>query len=408
MSGPLDGVKVVELGVWVAGPGAGGILADWGADVTKVEPPDGDPSRLWQLLLGGDLDVNPPFELDNRGKRSIVLDLSTDDGRRVLHDLLAGADVFLTNIRAGALDRLGLGPDTLHEQYPKLIYALISGFGTTGDDAEKGAFDIAAFWARAGIAEALRPPDSPLPFQRAGMGDHSAAMTAAGMVSAALYGRHTTGEGQVVSTSLLRQGAYTIGFDVNIAMMWGRTLAGGDRTTMRNPTANNYTCADGRAIWIVGIDPERHFPPLARAIGRPEWLDDEHYSTAMGRATNAVELIAELDAIFATRSRDEWAEAFAEEPELFWAPVNTIDDLLADPQFHAAGAVVEVPDDAGGSAMLATPADFGGEAPRPRGPAPGLGQHTEEVLAELGYESGEVERLLTSGAAGVPATGEEA
>jgi crotonobetainyl-CoA:carnitine CoA-transferase CaiB-like acyl-CoA transferase len=397
MTGALEGVRVVELGVWVAGPGAAGILADWGADVVKIEPPGGDPARTFQRLIGGD--VNAVFELDNRGKRSIALDLATEAGVGIARRLLAEADVFVTNIRASALERLGLGPDAARADHPELVYAIISGYGLDGPDADRAAYDIAAFWARAGIAESLRVPGGPLPFQRGGMGDHSAAMTGAAAVCAALVGRASTGRGQVVSTSLLRQGAYTIGFDVNVSLMLGRTIVVGQRETMYSPTINNYTAGDGRPFWIVGLEGDRHWPALARAVGRPEWLEDERFASGLARATNGGALIAELDAIFATRPLDEWAEAFAAEPDLFWSPVNTIDDLLADAQFHASGAVVGVPDEDGGRAMLATPADFDGDAPSPRWRAPRHGEHTREVLAGLGLDAAAIDGLVADGAA---------
>jgi crotonobetainyl-CoA:carnitine CoA-transferase CaiB-like acyl-CoA transferase len=400
VSGPLDGIRVIELGVWVAGPGAGGLLADWGADVVKVEPPEGDPSRMFGRMLGGDLDVNPVFELDNRGKRSVVLDLSTAEGCEIVLDLVSGADVFVSNIRAPALDRLGLGPDTLRARFDRLIYAIITGYGLEGADADRAAYDIAAFWARSGMAEALRTPGGPLPFQRAGMGDHSVAMTGAAMICAALYERERTGKGKFVSTSLLRQGAYTIGFDVNIALLWGRTIAAGVRETIGNPSVNNYTAGDGLQFWIVGLEGDRHWPALARAVGRAEWLDDPRFATARDRAKNARDLIAELDALFATRTRDEWAEVFDTEPELFWTPVNTIDELLADEQFYASGAVVDVPDEEGGRSMLASPADFDGRAPAPRWRAPRLGEHTTEVLREVGHSQDAIDHLIASGVAG--------
>lgn len=397
-TGPLSGVKVVELGVWVAGPAAGGILADWGADVVKIEPPTGDPARTFRRMLGGDLPTNPVFELDNRSKRSIAVDLSTGSGRQVAYDLIDGADVFLTNIRRSALDRAGLGPSVLRKRNPALVYAIITGYGMAGPEADRPAYDIAAFWARSGLAASLTPPGGALPFQRGGMGDHSVGVTAAGMISAALYARERTGEGDLVSASLLRQGAYTIGFDVNIALMWGLPVRVGTRTTMGNPAINNYTAGDGRRFWIVGLEGERHWPPLARVVGRPEWLTDARYATARDRFHNSAALIAELDAIFSTRPLAEWAELFAAEPDFFWAPVQTIDELLSDPQFIASGGLVDVPDESGSMTMVATPADFDSHPAGPRRRAPRLGEHSVEVLQSLGYGPDRISALL-SGAA---------
>jgi crotonobetainyl-CoA:carnitine CoA-transferase CaiB-like acyl-CoA transferase len=383
MPGPLDGVKVVELGVWVAGPAAAGILCDWGADVVKVEPPEGDPARGFTKMLGGDLNSNPPFELDNRGKRSVVLDLATAEGRDAMLALLDDADVFVTNIRRSALARIGLDADELLARNDRLVYALVTGFGTEGPDADAAGFDIAGWWSRAGIAWLLTPPGGEPPFQRGGMGDHTIGMTGAAMITAALLARHATGKGQFVTTSLLRQGAYTVGFDVNTYLMWGLQFQGGRRANMAAPTVNNYVAGDGRRFWIVGLEGDRHWPPLARAVGHPEWLADDRYSTATGRREHAVQLIAELDAIFATKSLDEWAAIFREEPDFFWAPVNSMEDLIADPQFQANGGVVEVPDGSSTTSMVATPVDFRGTPIAPRWMAPELGQHTEEVLAEL-------------------------
>ena len=381
--GPLDGVRVVELGVWVAGPGAAGILADWGADVIKIESPAGDPARQFVRMLGGDLDINPVFELDNRGKRSVVLELGSPEGLEAALALLGSADVFVTNIRASALDRLGLGPDALLDRFDQLVYAIITGYGLEGPDADKAAYDIAAFWARSGMASSLRTPGGPLPLQRGGMGDHTVAMTGAAMISASLFSRQRTGRGQLVSTSLLRQGAYTIGFDVNIALLWGQSLSTGTREMMPNPSVNNYVAGDRKEFWIVGLEGDRHWPALARAIGRPEWLDDPRFATGRDRAMNARVLIAELDALFATRTRAEWFAAFGAEPDVFWAPVNSVDDLLEDQQFASSGALVEVPDEQGSRTMLATPADFGHVTPSPRWRAPEHGEHTASVMSEL-------------------------
>jgi crotonobetainyl-CoA:carnitine CoA-transferase CaiB-like acyl-CoA transferase len=383
MAGPLEGVKVVELGVWVAGPAAGAILADWGADVVKVEPPTGDPGRAFGRMLGLDLEMNPPFEMDNRSKRSIVLDLTSDDGRETVFELLGGADVFVTNIRLGALQRLGLDYESVAVAFPRLVYGLITGYGDRGPDADRAAYDIAAFWSRAGVAHLLtRPGDTP-PFQRGGMGDHMAGMTLTAAICAALVARGRTGTGQLVATSLYRQGAYTVSFDLNTYLMTGHTIAVGQRESMGNPCMNNYTAGDGRRFWIVGLQGDRHWPALCRVVGRQDWLTDPRFSDARARARNAVELIASLDDIFATKPLDEWAQIFAAEPEFFWSPVNSIEDVVADPQFHAAGGLVDVPDPDGAVSMVATPADFHGTPWTPRSTAPKLGEHTAEVLAEL-------------------------
>jgi crotonobetainyl-CoA:carnitine CoA-transferase CaiB-like acyl-CoA transferase len=386
MAGPMEGIKVVELGVWVAGPAAGGILADWGADVVKIEPPAGDPGRLFGRMLGLDVDVSPPFELDNRSKRSIVLDLTTDDGRATAVELLSGADVFVTNVRPGALRRLGFDFESVVAANPRLVYGLITGYGETGPDADRAAYDIAAFWSRAGVAHLLtRPGDTP-PFQRGGMGDHMAGMTLAAAICAALLARNRTGTGQLVTTSLYRQGAYTVSFDLNTYLMTGHPIGIGQRESMGNPCMNNYTAGDGRRFWIVGLEADRHWPALCRAVGRADWLRDPRFADGRSRAVNAVELIAELDAIFATKSLDEWAEMFASEPDFFWSPINAIEDVVADEQFRAAGGIVDVPERPNGPAvipMVATPADFHGTPWAPRSAAPRLGEHTDEVLAEL-------------------------
>ena len=383
MAGPLDGIKVVELGVWVAGPAAGGIMADWGADVVKIEPPTGDPGRSFGAMMGLDHGSNPPFEMDNRSKRSIVLDLTTDGGLATARQLISGADVFITNVRPDALHRLSLDYPSLAELNPRLVYGLITGYGEIGPDANRPAYDIAAFWARSGVADLLtRPGDTP-PFQRGGMGDHLTGMTLAAAVNAALVARGRAGEGQLVSTSLYRQGAYTVSFDLNTFLLSGRPIAIGQRESMGNPCMNNYVAADGRRFWIVGLEADRHWPALCRAVGKPEWLNDNRFATARDRARNATELIADLDEIFASRTLAQWSEVFAAEPELFWSPVNSMEDVLGDEQFHAAGGLVDVPDGDGSLPMVATPADFHGTPWAPRSAAPKLGEHTEEILAEL-------------------------
>lgn len=383
-SGPLSGIRVVELGVWIAGPAAGGILGDWGADIIKIEPPEGDPSRLFHRILGGELPSNPIFEQDNRSKRSIMLDLKTDEGVATAIDLIAEADVFVTNVRRGGLERIGLDYETLSERFPELIYAHITGFGREGPDADRPAFDIAAFWSRSGMASLLTTPGQSPPFQRGGMGDHNTGLAAAGAVSAALFERTRSGKGQLVSTSLFREGMYTISFDLNTKLMWGTDIGPNERTTASSPAANNYQLGDGRWIWVIGVDPERHWGPLCRMLERGDLIDDERFNTPLARRENAAELIPLLDAGFQQLTFDQLETRAENEPDFFWCPVNTLDELLADPQFVDSGVLVEVPDEFGGSStMVATPVDYSRTTISPRSHAPELGQHTEEILAEL-------------------------
>ncbi|ORA37762.1 CaiB/BaiF CoA transferase family protein [Mycobacterium aquaticum] len=387
MAGPMDGFRVVELGIWVAAPAAGAILADWGADVIKVEPPTGDPARSFGRMLGLDPDLgavsNPPFEMDNRSKRSVVLDLGSAEGRRIALELLCTADVFLTNIRPAVLLRMQLDFETVAAHNPRLVYGLVTGYGLAGPDADRAAYDVAAFWARAGLADLLtRPGDTP-PFQRGGMGDHSAGMTLAAAACAALLARNRTGTGQLVTTSLYRQGAYTVSFDLNTLLMTGRQIAIGQRETMANPCMNNYSAADGKRFWIVGLQGDRHWPALCRVIDREDWLTDARFATARDRFTHARELITDLDAIFATAPLAVWGQRFDAEPDFFWSPVNTLDDVIADEQFRAAGGIVDVPEGVSSMPMVASPADFSATPWQPRATAPELGAHTEEVLAEL-------------------------
>lgn len=401
MGGPLEGIKVVEIGVWVAGPAAGGILADWGADVVKIEPPGlGDPARMFGQMFGADLPFNPVFENDNRSKRSIVIDGRTEEGLEIVMDLLAEADVFVTNVRPAGLARLGLDPDHLCARFPRLIYGLITGYGRQGDEADRAAYDVAAFWARSGIASALTPPGGVPPFQRGGMGDHNAGLALTSGICAALFKRHETGKGQVVSTSLLREGLYTLSFDLSVTARFGIEIAGGDRTKMGNPAMNCYADRDGRFFWMVGLEGERHWPAFARAVGHAEWIEDPRYAEPAERARNAEGLIAEIDAIFATRTREEWGAVFDAEEDLWWAPVQTIGEVMADPQAHAAGGFVEVPDGEGTTLLPATPVDFDGTPWAPRSMAPEAGQHTDEVLAEIGRDPAAIEALRAKGVLG--------
>ena len=389
----LAGYRVIELGMWVAAPGAGGLLADWGADVVKVEAPEGDPMRrLFALLAGHGQPASPPFDHDNRGKRSVVLDLSTPEGRHDMGRLLADADVLLTNLRPAALGRMGLDPATVLAEHPRLVYASITGYGLSGPDADRAGYDIGAFWARSGVAHTMAPQGTP-PFPlRGGFGDHTTALATVAGVLAALLERERTGRGSLVEASLLRTGMWCLGWDVAIQERFGKVVPTAARHDDPNPMAAPYRAGDGRWFWLLGVEADRLWPKLCAAMERPDWAAEERWSTARGRRKAAPDLVAALDEAFAAHDREELARRF-DAHDVWWAPVNTLADLADDAQVQAVGALVDVPGGAWGPAHRAagSPVVFhpggdaaeGGSSPVgsvPAGPVPALGEHTDAVL----------------------------
>ena len=376
MSGPLQGVKVIEMGVWVAGPAATGLMADWGADVIKVEPPTGDPQRFVFGALGvADQKGVPPFEIDNRGKRSVVLDLRNDNDLQKMFALLEDADVFVSNVRPAGLARMGLDPDSLTKRFPRLIYGQLTGYGTTGPDVDKAGYDIGAFWSRSGLAHTTVAPDELPPAIRSGQGDHTTGLSMAAGVLAALFDRERTGKGRVVSTSLLRTGIYTLGWDVGVYLRFGKRQS--TKSSRKNPAPqmNCYRCADGRAFWLLGMEADRHFPGLLKAIGREELASVENFKNARARSINAGEFTAVLDEHFATQDYAYWTARF-DANDVWWAPLNSIADAVADPQVIASGAFVDMtphPDEDPYRAVN-SPVDFSDYTPT-YGPVPNLGQH---------------------------------
>ncbi len=392
----LEGVRVVEMTMWVAGPSAGGIMADWGADVVKVEPPSGDPQRNVFKLTGYPEGLpNPPFALDNRGKRSVTLDLRTEPGRAAMEKLLESADIFLSNMRQAALARLGLDHEQVTSRHPKLIYATISGYGLDGPDKDRPGYDIGAFWARTGIARDLVPRDAePVPV-RSGLGDHVTGISTVSGILAALYERSRTGRGRVVEVSLLRAGMYTIGGDISIQATFGKLESTKPRERSPLPLFNSYVAGDGKWFWLLGVEADRHFPNLVKAMDREDLAADERFHDAKTRRRFCADFIAELDATFATRSLTEWTERF-DAHDVWWAPCQSVAEVLEDPQIHAAGGFVEIPPEEDGAepmTSVASPVTFRGNPLRRTGPVPKLGEHTREVLREAGLSDEEIETL---------------
>ena len=380
MNGPLNGVRVVELGVWVAGPACAGVLADWGADVIKVEPPEGDPQRnIFGALGQSDQPAVPPFEIDNRGKKSVVIDLRDPAGLERMYELLAGADAFVTNVRLAALARLGLDPETVRAKFPKLVFGIVTGYGLAGPDAHRPGYDLGGYWARSGLAHTLVPPGANPPPNRSGQGDHVTAMSLVAGVSAALFDAQRTGKGRLVSTSLLRNGMYNIGWDIGIQLRFGKRESTKARENGRAPLMLNYFAGDGRAFWLLALEGDRHWPALVAAIDS-DALRAPQFESAKTRLTNNTELIATLDELFAQRSFAEWTQRF-DQHDVWWAPVNSIVDVIADPQARAAGGFVPMTPREGESPYEAVnnPVDFDGYELKP-GAVPRLGEHTDQVL----------------------------
>jgi crotonobetainyl-CoA:carnitine CoA-transferase CaiB-like acyl-CoA transferase len=393
VGGPLEGARVVEFGGWVVGPSTTAVLADWGAEVVKIEPPGGDPNRAW--VTG----ANPTFELDNRGKRSIMLDLGTEGGRDVVLRLLGRADVFVTNVRQPALSSFGLDYESLADRFPRLVYALITGYGRTGPERDRAAYDSGAFWARAGVLRAMTAPGSELPLSPGGSGDHVTSVTTVAGIAAALVARERTGRGQLVSTSLLRAGIFTVGSDVNRALRLGEAYPVRPRTQATNPLFNSYRCRDGEYLFLLGLQPDRHWEPVARALGRPELLDDRRFSTSADRAQHAPALIEVMGEAFATADRADWG-AVLDAHGVWWSPVQSPGDVPRDEQAVASGAFVEAPTADGPKAMVSSPVDFSDTSWSVTRRAPETGEHTEEVLLELGLDWDDITALRDRGALG--------
>jgi crotonobetainyl-CoA:carnitine CoA-transferase CaiB-like acyl-CoA transferase len=381
--GPLEGIRVVELGVVIAGPATAAILADWGADVVKLEPREGDPQR-------GNLQ-RAYFGLDNRGKRSLALDLKTEEGRELALALLERADVFVTNLRPSALSRLGLDGPTLAERFPRLVHAGITGYGA-GSEADRPGYDMGAFWSRAGTALALTPPGGEPPFQRPGMGDHSTAVATAAGICAALLARERTGRGQQVSTSLLRTGVYFNGSDLAV-LASGQRAGTRARRVMGNPLLGAYRSADDQWFWLLGVQSGRHWPSVARAIERPDLVADPRFAEPAQLVRNRRAAMVVLDKAFGARPFADWVDVFRRE-DVWYERVQSPEEAVDDPGLIEAGAFRETED---GGRTVATPVDFSAVVPGPAPRAPESGEHTEEVLLELGWTWEELTGLKDRG-----------
>ena len=399
MTGPLDDITVLEIANWVAAPSAGALMADMGADVIKVEPLGGDSMRgkLRQPALPeGTPTTDIPFQLDNRGKRSIAVDLNDERGGALVRDLAARADVVITNLLPQRLEKYGLGATQLREANPGLVYALVTGYGSVGDDADRIAFDLTAFFARGAIMSLIGEPEEPPPSFRPGQGDHATGLALLSGILAALRVRDRTGEGQVVETALMRTAAWTIGCDMSAALIDRKQPTRRGRNQSISPMGTRYRCADGVWVNLSAMDP-RQWEPFCKALDRPELVDDPRFATPVDRFKNAEEIIGILDDHFGSQPYEHWAPRL-DRAGIIWGRVAELPDLVDDPQARAMGMYAEIDHPvAGRFETLAAPFTLSSSAVAVRGPAPEVGQHTGPVLEQFGIDRARVDELTAGG-----------
>jgi crotonobetainyl-CoA:carnitine CoA-transferase CaiB-like acyl-CoA transferase len=385
----LEGVKVVELAAWTFVPSAGAVLADWGADVIKIEHPEtGDPQRglVSSGVVAGKDGVNHFIEQPNRGKRSIGVDVSKPDGLEVLYKLVEQADVFMTNLLPGSQQRLGVDIDSIRARNPKVIYARGHGYGTKGDEADRGGFDLAAYWARGGLGDALSPGGEVYPpTQRPAFGDVFGGFAIAGGIAGALYRRERTGEPSSVDVSLLSTAIWQLAPDIVGSKLIGSPIPKYDLEDMPNPVANIYRTGDNRFLAFVLLQADRFWGDLCDRIGRPDMVTDARFADAKSRFQHRRECIAELRKTFESEPLAHWQKQL-EGFDGVWDTFQNSLEVHDDPQVQANGYLPQVTDDNGNTfALAANPVQFD-ETPAQLRAAPGHGQHTEELLLELGFD----------------------
>lgn len=400
MAFPLEGVRVLDMTIWQQGTYSTAMLADLGADVIKIEGPDKpDPGRGLGALQSS-VQLSAYFEAHNRSKRGIAIDLDNEKGRQAFYRLVKGADVFVSNMRRRALKKLGCDYATLSQVNPRLVYARASGYGPNGPDADVGSMDIMA-QARGGIMSVTGDPDGPPKPVGVPQADHVGAMSMAFGIMVALFHRERTGEGQEVDASLLGGQLCIQSFNIMGSLFNEGRVPKRQPRAGANPTWNAYQGSDGK-WFVIGMNQQRYWPGICQVIDKPEWLEDEKFSTLRGRIENAAELFAAFDAIFATKPADEWVRLFCE-ADLLAARVNDYAEVAADPQNLANGYIQEVERGNGlpPVKMVGPPVIFSKTPGRIRSLAPEFGQHTEEVLLEAGFSWDEIESLRREGVIGV-------
>ena len=402
MSQPLKGLKVVEVSMWAYVPSAGAVLSDWGASVTKIETPDGDPIRYlnYSGLNPAELGYSFMYDIFNRGKRSVAMDLKVDGARELLFKLIDEADVFLTSLLPAARRKLGIDVSDVQGRNADVIYAVGSGQGAKGLEAEKGGYDSISYWSRSGLASAITPQESshPLAMPCGAFGDGQSGLVLAGGIAAAIAQRALTGEATVVDGALLASGMWAMQPNIVASTIRGvDEMPKSRRSAMPNPLVNTYRTADDRYIALCMLQGQRYWPGFCAAAGREDLAGHADFASDALRAQNIEACIAALDEEFAKRTLEEWKSILATQ-EGQWDVVQKVGELPRDAQAVANDYVQQVPFDSGRTLpMVSVPVQFGREASRSR-PAPDLGEHTDEVMMEIGLD---MDQILDAKIAGI-------
>ncbi|HXM89607.1 MAG TPA: CoA transferase [Candidatus Acidoferrum sp.] len=398
MSGPLDGIRIIDWTIWQQGPVATQMLADLGAEVIKIEERErGDPGR-GIMAVAGSATVksgrNYYFEANNKHKKSVALNLKQPEAREIVHRLAARSDVFVQNFRKGVAHRLGLGYADLAAHNPRLIYASASGYGPEGPDSGEPSFDYLG-QARSGIMNAIGSGSTAPTYVYGGIADQMGAIMLAYGVLAALFARERTNLGQEVDASHLGSMMALQGLNVVARTIMGKEFPRNTRANAYNPLWNHYRCADDKWISLAMLQPDRYWKDFCEVIGKPELIEDPRFADVKIRGKNSAAAVAILDEVFATRPRDEWMRVLKGRGDFIYTIVNSVTDLPDDPQVRANDYVVDYDHPAlGNLTLLGMPVKLSATPGEPRGHAPELGEHTELLLTEtLGYSWDDVARL---------------
>ncbi|WP_063130113.1 CaiB/BaiF CoA transferase family protein [Nocardia fusca] len=399
-SKPLEGITVLEVAMYGFVPSAGAVLADWGANVIKVEHAvTGDPQRglrqIGKFKVEGD--PNPNIEHANRGKRSIGVDMSNPAGREVIHELARRADVFLTSFLPSARTKFGIDVDDIRAVNPKIVYARGSALGPRGQEADRGGYDMTAFWCRGGVAATITPEGTDGMIQPPGpaFGDTISGTNLAGGIAAALLKRERTGEPSVVDVSLLGSGLWSLGHTIALSAYQGEPMLApppGTHGAMANPLSGLYRTADNRYLSFVMLQPGKFWADVCHHIDRPELAEDPRFADAAQIAANTAAGVEILREAIAQRTLAEWTKKFAtlKGP---WAPVQDSHQVGQDEQIRSNEYILP----AGELELVSSPVQFDVTAPELR-PGPEFAAQTEEVLLELGWDWERIIELKTSGA----------